>query len=285
MDNIEHAVEHNVDDEAISAYKKSLDIDPLQPETVNNAFAILYNAERYEEALEFCDAFLERSYGITIITLLDSKHHVLKKLNRDAEAEQIKIQVINLLTENAIELIQQGLFGEALNDIENVLKRDPKNTQVVLLKAVAMGGLEKYDESRGLFKHYLTINPDDSTGWRNYASCLAMCNRLDESLDAYNKAIALAPSFAEAYGGKGSTLENMSRYEEALEAYDQTIERNPRYLMALICKVRVLSILNRYEEALNICDGLLAMERYSHIRPDIEQAREEIIHHLKNNAE
>jgi len=115
---------------------------------------------------------------------------------------------------------------------------------------IAEGSQGKHVEALEILDQLLRRHPDNARVWNNKGTALAMLSRYEEALGAYDQAISLDSGISEAWNGKGTTLSRLGRYEEALEAYDQAVRLDPITALGWYDKGILLARLGRFEEAL-----------------------------------
>ena len=113
----------------------------------------------------------------------------------------------------AIVLHRQEKAVEALVQIAQLLKIDPRNPTYLNLKAVILGKTGDYEEALRLYDQVLKAHPNQPKVWMSYGHALKTAGRLDDGVSAYRKSLALEPSLGEAYW----SLANLKtfRFDEA----------------------------------------------------------------------
>ncbi len=87
----------------------------------------------------------------------------------------------------------------ALQQIEMLTAREPRNSGYRNLKAVVLANIGNYQESLEIYADVLAKHPDQERIWMSYGHALASAGRQQESIAAYRRCIALAPTLGEAY--------------------------------------------------------------------------------------
>lgn len=178
--------------------------------------------------------------------------------------------------------VEQGLFEEAVNLLNDMLSVDPKDDRVWFMKGSVLGlsghskeAIESYDKG-------LEINPNigiDSI-WMDRGTQLAALGRYEEAITSYDYAIALNANYENAYYNKGNAFRKLKRFDEAINTYNQGLKVNPfnekilynkgfayfeseRYLLAIDCFDQLIMINKNHDDAWyrkGIC--LQKLERY-----------------------
>jgi len=107
----------------------------------------------------------------------------------------------------------------------------------------------KEEETSQLYKHVLSLYPNDEGLWYTYGLIhFALC-RFEDSIFCFDKALAISNTFAPAYDRKGEVLFVLKKYNEALDCHNQAIIHDEYRLRAWKNKEKTLVILERRVEA------------------------------------
>jgi tetratricopeptide (TPR) repeat protein len=99
----------------------------------------------------------------------------------------------------AVVLNRQGKAAAALQQVEALLAREPRNPGYLNLKAAVLANLGDYAESIEVYEEVLKNFPRQPKIWMSYGHSLKTARRQDESVAAYRRAIAMQPTLGEAY--------------------------------------------------------------------------------------
>jgi tetratricopeptide (TPR) repeat protein len=99
----------------------------------------------------------------------------------------------------AVVLNRQGKAAAALQQVEALLAREPRNPGYLNLKAAVLANLGDYVESIEVYEQVLKDFPRQPKIWMSYGHSLKTARRQDESVAAYRRAIAMQPTLGEAY--------------------------------------------------------------------------------------
>jgi tetratricopeptide (TPR) repeat protein len=100
---------------------------------------------------------------------------------------------------DAVVLNRQGKAAAALQQVEALLAREPRNPGHLNLKAAVLANLGDYAKSIEVYETVLKDFPRQPKIWMSYGHSLKTAGRLDESVAAYRRAIAMQPTLGEAY--------------------------------------------------------------------------------------
>ncbi len=96
-------------------------------------------------------------------------------------------------------LYRENKVGEALEQIETLRGKDPRNPSYRALEAAALGQAGEYPRAIASYESLLKDFPTHPKAWMSFGHALKAVGRQDESIAAYRKSIALQPSLGESY--------------------------------------------------------------------------------------
>jgi tetratricopeptide (TPR) repeat protein len=109
---------------------------------------------------------------------------------------------------------------------------------------------ELYDTVIIILDESLDRNRNDTFAWNDKGIALGDLNRLEESIACFDEAIMINNNFAEAWNNKGVSLDKMNKHQEALENYNKSIDIDPKLAEAWYNKGKTLSLSDAaFEEA------------------------------------
>ena len=184
-------------------------------------------------------------------------------------------------------------FAEALEVAERGLKQQPRNANLLYLRAASLQKLDRLDAARAAFLALLRIASKHPAGRKEYAVTLARLGEFDQalgviepligeapryadaylvraniramrgaydlSLPDYDRALALQPQAHETWHSYGRALEALEEYDKALAAFDRALALRPNYADALVGRGQALAALDRLPEALAAFDRATEM--------------------------
>lgn len=205
---------------AISAYKKVIQLSPNDAEANNNYGYILWVQGHDREAEHFFKKAikLKKNYSQAINNLLD----LYKKENNFEKAEEL-LKSANLDNKNSIKLqLDLGL----------ILKK-----------------LGKFDKAVQVYKNAININPNLPELYNNLANLQRLIGNLNDAERNYQFAIKLNPNFSEAYNNLGNIKSINGKFTEAIFNHKQSIKLNPKLLKSYINLGKIYIRMKNYKEA------------------------------------
>lgn len=123
------------------------------------------------------------------------------------------------LHREALLLRKQGMYGDALTLIEEVLELDPEDFEAWTRKGCLLRAMGRRDEAMVAVKKALGMNPECALAWRAKGALLRDADKDEEGLDCYLRSLQLDPTDFLCWQNKGNALMTLNRIEEAKEAY------------------------------------------------------------------
>jgi tetratricopeptide (TPR) repeat protein len=167
----------------------------------------------------------------TDVAALRMLSEVAARLQRDADAEKLLERCLELAPSfnagrynYALILHRRNKPGESLQQLDMLLKAEPRNPAYLNSQAVVLAKIGDYRESLELYAQVLAKNPNSPKIWMSYGHALSASGRQKESIAAYRRSISIAPNLGEAYW----SLANLKtfRFDEAeLAAMRAQLER------------------------------------------------------------
>jgi predicted O-linked N-acetylglucosamine transferase (SPINDLY family) len=265
----DQAIRTNNLDQAVLYYQQSLEINPGQPNALNNQGIALYYLKRLDEALASYDRAL--ALNPDHAEAFNNQGLVLRDLKRPEEAISSFNRAIALKPDYAEAYNNRGLALDDLNRSDEALKSydcaialNPDYIAGLNIRGIAFYEKRKLNEALSSFNRTIEHNPNYAEAYNNRGLTLHDLNLLDKALVSYDCAIALKPDYANAYHNRGVALNCLKRLDEAISSYDRAITLNPNYADTHNNRAVVLHGLKRFDEA------LISYERALALKPDFE---------------
>ena len=185
-------------EEAITAYKKAIEINPNFAFAYDNMGNSLSDQGKYDEAIAAHKKAIE----------LDPN---------DATAYD------NM----GVALEKQGKYDEAITAYKKAIELDPNYSFAYYNMGNALNDQGKLDEAITAYKKAIELDPNFASAYYNMGTVLDDQGKLDEAIAAYKKALELDPNFASAYNNMGYALFKQGKLEEAIKAYKKALEIDP----------------------------------------------------------
>ena len=130
-------------------------------------------------------------------------------------------------------LSDMGQFGEAQEDVEQILKADGNNEDYLLLKVRTQAALGRPEEAEQTALYLRQLNPFHREAVLLLGAVYEQTDRLDKALALYDEALELQPDFSEAYKQRGGVKHRLHDDAGAAEDLKRSLELNPESATSL----------------------------------------------------
>jgi tetratricopeptide (TPR) repeat protein len=150
-------------------------------------FAIwLYESKRYEESLEFWDAFMK------------------KEPNRDGAYNNRGVVYAEL-----------NQYKRAIEDYDEAVKLNPEYAEAYNNRGVAYAGLNRHERAIEDYDEAVKLNPKDAKAYYNRGNSYTGLNQYKRAIWDYEEAVKLNTEYAEAYANRGMVYSLIAKYEKS----------------------------------------------------------------------
>jgi tetratricopeptide (TPR) repeat protein len=118
--------------------------------------------------------------------------------------------------EDGLSLLDAGFFDSAVECFDRVLRDEPGNAKVWMLKATALSRAEQYEQALESLDKVLEISPQDGQAWQMKALCLSRLGRESEASDCQRRAWSAAEDAEFVAGGDTEPASQAYRAEDGL---------------------------------------------------------------------
>lgn len=237
----------------------------LEDEISRFEWQLLLSENKYEEALESIDKYLEINPSDSIA--LTIKSVVLLNIGKYEEAIEICNKALEIDSDNnstlsikGISLVYLEKYGESIEVLDKSLKINPDDYFTLISKGNALANIEEYEEALEVFNKSLEINPDDSYSLAIKGSVLVNLGAFEEALEVFDKSLEINPSNNITLTNKGVALLHIEKYAEALDLFNKSLEINFNHVFTLTDKGVALSGIENHEEALEVFNQVLEID-------------------------
>ncbi len=221
-------------DEAIDAYRESLEIEPDDVEALAHLADDLSRTGRFGESIktygkiETIDASFEPCYCGRIVAYAETGDHE-KAEEMFYLARQYKEDCPDCYYNMGCSLHARQLFDKAIYCWQKTIDLDDSHPQVHLRIAEALWDKGELEKARQHFLQELRRKPGDTDTLLDLGNLLAEMGRLDEAGEKFRRAIELAPDNSAAHYFHGSWLLSSERADEAETCFAKTLSLDPTY--------------------------------------------------------
>ncbi|MEQ1634949.1 MAG: tetratricopeptide repeat protein, partial [Planctomycetota bacterium] len=130
---------------------------------------------------------------------------------------------------DALKLVYEGRYGDALPLVEAELAKLPKNVALLHLRAVCKGKLGRHEEAIADASAAIELDPRHAGSYGERAYNLFQSGKVDQALADYDKSVELDPKNPMVHGERGDALLELGRYRDAMSAYDEASRLVPKW--------------------------------------------------------
>jgi protein O-mannosyl-transferase len=294
-------------DEALGYYRQSVEIEPRNPDPLNNIGVALVAKKQYAEAIPYFEAALKAQPNF--FEAHNNIGKALEELQRfdEAIAEyrlvlQRKPDHVAALNNLGNALARKGQLPEAIQSYEAALRAKPDQANAHYGLASALARLNRMDEAIDHYRLALQHNPDNAAAHNDLGLVLArqgnldeaalqfreavrckpddpalLCNlgralagrqKLDEALPLFARALSLAPTNADAHAGLGQALAATGKMDDAVAHFQEAVRLRPDSASAHFNLGRGLAAQGKSEDAIRQFNEALRL------KPDFAPARQ-----------
>lgn len=219
----------------IKSGSKALDEDLLQE--IHDKAVELMDEEKYEESFKEFEKILDNG-------------------PKSAEGDDPWIEWYEDALYHQFEILSElGENKKALEKIDSLLRRFPKEPDYLLGKGFVLDDLERHEEALECYKEMLKIVPDDEDAFTNMSGTLIDLGKFKDAVEYADKAIKIDSKNDDAWYNKGEALLNLGEYKNALNCFENVMEVDRTDDETWYMKARCLSNLDKNED--EILDALL----------------------------
>lgn len=188
--------------------------------------------------------------------------HKIRELHQSGQLDAAKVAYLNILRKNprnvevlhslAILFAQQDNLTEAIDYLQRALKIQPDNPVFILhlSNMLKMQGL--YSQAAQLLEEAINKNPDFIPALNNLGTVYYAQGSLDKAIHAYRIAITKKPDYVDAYYNLGLALTKQNNLVEAVDVYNKLLELSPEHFAARFHLACALMQTEKINDALKV---------------------------------
>jgi len=199
-------------DEAITEYKKALEIKPR--DDILNKLGQAHQQKRLagksEEQPAKIDTFKSK-----------------KTLDEMPGLEREQDLSIEELYDRGISYYDKGMIDKAIEEFKEVLELDPDDIETHYHLGNAYADKEIFDEAISIYKKVIEKNPEFIDAYLSLSTLYLDMDMVDEAISLCNQAISANPDDSFLCFHLGEAYVRNEQYEEAITAFNKAISINP----------------------------------------------------------
>jgi tetratricopeptide (TPR) repeat protein len=217
-------------EEAAEAYGRVVAQAPEDREARRNHIRALLNAGRNEDAVAFCDRYLELDPNAALIW--DDRATALLNLGRLDDClgscdRAIRLNVEDLLAwiTRGQALADLGAYEDAAAAFQTVLTLDSGNALARAYLSGAFLELKRYEDGLAEARRAIALDPGDDVPWMLQGFALAGLNRNAEALDSFDKAMELGDESSLVQFKRAQLMLSLNRWRSGMACLNSALSR------------------------------------------------------------
>jgi len=242
-------------DEAIAAYRQSLELEGDDIEALNRLGIDLAREGHYSQALEAferiqaLDASFEPAYCHRIALYAELRDHE-KAEEMFYTARLYREQCPHCYYNIGVSLAGRGLFDKAIYCWQKTLDLDDHYPQVHLRLAEAFGDQGRPETARQHYLMELRRNPGDIDTLLDLGGLLMEMGRIQDGGEKFRHAVELCPEHPAAHYCLGQWLMETGSDRQAIAAFGRALRLDPTCTGAHLCLGKLYQARGRRQRAL-----------------------------------
>ncbi len=253
------------DAEAIASYYSAIRLSPNYPEAYNNLGNVQYKQGNFAEAVSSYHRAIELSpnYSNAHCNLGNawrSQGNLTAAIASFQRALQINPNYANAYYGLGNALDEQGNYEQAIANLGRSIQLNPHYADAHMSLGNVLVKVENFKDAVSSYDRALELNPNRSDIYYNLGKIWHKWGNLPEAIASYSKAIALKPS-AETYNNLGTVLSNQGQHEQAIAVYYKSLELNPQLAIVYYNLAAALNQTGRIEAAISSYAHAIELQR------------------------
>ena len=176
------------------------------------------------------------------------------KAKNKSKTAQTQVQLIK-----AIALHQKGRLDDAQTIYKEILKANPKKFEALHFLGIIAAQSNEHETAVDLISKAIASQPNDAKSHYNLGFSLQALRRYESAVRCYDQAILIAPNYAIAFSNRAAVYKELHQLEAALISYDNAIMINPLNAEDYANRAAVLHDLHQTEAAIASCDQAISI--------------------------
>ena len=243
---------------AIDAYDDSLKVDSDQPDVLSFKGSALWNSRKFVQSLLCLGEAIRIQPTFVMAHYMKGDFLSINKNNFEIvqEAHQQVLQSesddTTYIFHKAKSMIVLGQPTEAIILLDKILEKEPKNLDVLYLKAATFRSQENYDDAILVFDKILELFPNEIAALADKGLNLASKEDYGNAIKIYNEALQIESKSHTILMNKGVALTSIGHLERAIQTcFNVIIDQNPVHFDAIYSKGKAFFKQKKFNEALD----------------------------------
>ncbi|MCL5286761.1 MAG: tetratricopeptide repeat protein [Acidobacteria bacterium] len=125
-------------------------------------------------------------------------------------------------------MMARKLYSDAIEAYEVLLKKEPKNAELLNKIGVGYSNLTKLDKAKKYYERAIKANPKYASALNNLGTVHFYQKKFRRAIKVYERAIAVNPNSATFHGNAGHAWFADKKYPQAITAWVRALELDPQ---------------------------------------------------------
>ena len=166
----------------------------------------------------------------------------------------------NLDKNNILNLNKEKNYNSFIKLGLKLLKKNPKNYQLIYLIGLSFVNLQKYAEAEKYFDKLLYVQKKPEIFFIQ-ANIHKQLKKYDSAINYFEKAIQLNPNFSEAYNNLGNTKKRVGKIDEAINCFEKAIQLKENNIQAYFNLANIYKENKYFKELIKIYEKILSFNQ------------------------
>jgi tetratricopeptide (TPR) repeat protein len=220
-------------EEAITCFRKSIELDPKYAPAHTNLGNALQGKGQVEEAIACYRKAIELDpklvpAHISIGDALGARGQVEEAIACYRKAIELAPKLAGAQNNLGNLLRGKGQLDEAITCYRKAIELDPKDARPQYNLGNALSAKDQVEEAIACYRKAIELNPKGAGAHVSIGDALSARGQVEEAIACYRKAIALDPKLAGALNSLGNLLSGKGQLDEAITCYRKAIALDPK---------------------------------------------------------
>lgn len=228
---IDYFLHSNREIDALQACDIALSYHPLATEILIIKSEILYQGQKYGQALKTLDVLEDIEKNVLSAVLLRSDIFIAQYKPEMAIA-WLEDKSENFIGEDKVELLHELAdvydeyedFEAVFATLKRILEIDYRNEEALHKICFWADFGNANEESKKLHQHITDEDPYNTLAWFNLGAAYQGLKQYEEAIDAYEYCIAIDEKFESAYRNMADAYMRLRQYDKAIESLKKNLE-------------------------------------------------------------
>ena len=166
----------------------------------------------------------------------------------------------NLDETNIINLYKEKNYKDVIKLGQKLLKKNPKNYQLIYSIGLSYVNLQNYVEAEKYFDKLLNILKKPEIFYIQ-ANIHKQLKKYDSAINYFEEAIQLNPNFSEAYNNLGNTKKRIGKIDEAISCFEKAIKLKENNIQAYLNLANIYKENKYFKELIAIYEKILSFNQ------------------------